>query len=172
MRRTRVFLCSMMFLASSGYLINLARAEDKPSVDPEALKRAQYEVKKLDHLYKTAAIGITKTYVAQQFDTPAATVAKVLFEEMKKGGFHNARILDVTGKPKDKENVAKTEFEKAAVKAIKDGKPYVEEIGEVDGKPVLRAATVLPAVLKSCASCHGVKEGDMLGTLVYEVPIR
>ena len=41
------------------------------------------------------------------------------------------------------------------------------------GKPVLRAATIVPAVMKQCTTCHeGKKEGDLLGALVYEVPIR
>ena len=66
----------------------------------------------------------------------------------------------------------KSTAEGISVKAMKDGKPYLEEVGEKDGKPVLRAATVVPALMKSCASCHGVKEGTVLGTIVYEVPIK
>jgi hypothetical protein len=37
---------------------------------------------------------------------------------------------------------------------------------------VLRAATVVPAVMKECAACHKTKMGDLLGTIVYEIPIR
>ena len=58
------------------------------------------------------------------------------------------------------------------MEAIKGGKQYFEEVGEKDGKPVLRAATLLPAVMKQCVVCHGGKEGRVLGTIVYEVPIK
>src|SRR3712207_2757337 len=83
-----------------------AKEPEKP--DAAAVERARAEVKKLDDLYKTAVVGITKTYVEQQADTPAATVAKALFEAMHQKGYHNARLIDATGKPKNKENVAKT----------------------------------------------------------------
>ena len=153
-----------------------AGAADKPgdakAPDKAAVERARQEVKKLDDLYKTAVVGITKTYVTQQFDTPAAKIAADVFMAMKAKGYHNARLVDATGKPKNDENVAKTGFEKKAVQAMKDGKTYLEEVGEADGRPVLRAATVVPAVMKACAGCHGKKEGDLLGTLVYEIPIR
>src|SRR5688572_6550472 len=118
--------------------------------DPAAVERARQEVKKLDDLYKTAVVGITKTYVEQQADTPAATVAKALFEAMHQKGYHHARLIDATGKPKNKENVAKTDFEKKAVEDIKGGQTYVEEVGEKDGKPVFRAGTVVPAVMAQC----------------------
>ena len=147
-------------------------AKEPARPDPAAVERAREEVKKLDDLYKTAVVGITKTYVEQQADTPAAAVAKALFEAMHQKGYHHARLIDATGKPKNKENVAKSEFEKKAVEAIKAGKTYVEEVGEKDGKPVFRAGTVVPAVMSQCAVCHGGKEGRVLGAIVYEVPIK
>ena len=49
---------------------------------------------------------------------------------------------------------------------------YIEEVGVKDGLPVLRAATVVPAVLKQCAICHGGKEGRVLGAIIYELPIK
>jgi hypothetical protein len=140
--------------------------------DPAAVERAREEVKKLDDLYKSAVVGITKTYVEQQADTPAATVAKALFEAMHQKGHHHARLIDATGKPKNKKNVAESEFEKKAVAAMQDGKTYVEEVGEKDGKPIFRAGTVVPSVLSQCAVCHGGKEGRLLGVLVYEVAIK
>jgi len=91
---------------------------------------------------------------------------------MRAKGYHNARLVDVTGKPKNDDNAAKTEFEKKAVNEIKSGKPRYEEIAEVDGKPVLRTATLVPAVNKVCASCHRAKVGDKLGTIVYEIFIK
>src|SRR5436853_4283567 len=149
-----------------------SRAEDKKAPDPAGVERARETVKMLDDLYKTAVVGITNVYVEQQSDTPAAAVAKQVFEAMHKKGWHHARLVDATGKPKNKANVAATDFEKKAVEQLKAGKTYVEELGEKDGKPVLRAATIVPSVLKQCAVCHGGKEGRLLGTIVYEVPVK
>jgi hypothetical protein len=174
--KTRSVALVLACLAGAGVLLTLpaepAGAQEKVKPDPAAIERAREEVKKLDDLYKTAVVGITKTYVEQQADTPAATVAKALFEAMHQKGHHHARLLDATGKPKNKKNVAETDFEKKAVEAMKDGKTYVEEVGEKDGKPVFRAGTVVPAVLSQCAVCHGGKEGRLLGVLVYEVPVK
>lgn len=147
-------------------------AADKKEPDKAAVERTREQVQMLDDLYKTAVVGITQLYVNQQADKPAALAAKAVFDAMKKKGWHNARLVDASGNPKNDENVAKTDFEKKAVKAMKDGKKTFEEIGEADGKPVLRTATVVPAVLKSCAKCHSVEEGDLLGTIVYELPIK
>jgi len=158
----------MVVLAAVGS----APAQDKKAVDPAALARTRDQVQMLDDLYKNAVVSITNAYVSQQADTPAAAVAKDVFAAMHKKGYHAARLIDATGRPKNKENVAKTDFEKKAVKEIADGKPSIEEVGEVAGKPVLRVATVVPSVLKQCAICHGGKEGRVLGAIVYEVPIK
>jgi len=147
-------------------------AGDKTKVDPAALERTRESVKMIDDLYKNAVVAITKTYVEQQADTPAAAVAKDVFAAMHKNGWHLARLVDATGKPRRKENVAKTDFEKRGVEQVKAGKAYFEEVGEKDGKPVLRVATVVPAVLPQCVTCHGGKEGRVLGAIVYEVPIK
>jgi hypothetical protein len=150
-------------------------AEEKKEAgkpDAAAVERARAEVKKLDDLYKTAVVGITQTYVEKQSDVPAAAVAKALFDAMHKKGYHTARLVDASGKPKSRKNVAETDFEKKVVADIKGGKTYTEEIGERDGKPVFRAGTIVPAVMKQCSVCHSVKEGELLGVLVYEVPIK
>lgn len=141
-------------------------------LDKAAVERTREQTQMLDDLYKTAVVGMTEVYGSKQAAKPAAVVAGMVFEAMKKKGWHNARLVDASGDPKNEDNVAKTDFEKKAVKAIKDGKKTFEELGEADGKPVLRTATVVPAVLKSCARCHGVEEGDLLGTIVYELPIK
>jgi hypothetical protein len=148
------------------------RAADPKGPDKAAVDRTREQVKMLDDLYKTAVVKITKVYVGQQGEVPAAVAASEVFKAMKEKGWHNARLVDASGKPKNEDNVAKTAFEKKAVAAMKDGKTYLEEVAEVDGKPVFRAATVVPAVLKECASCHRVKEGALLGTIVYELPIK
>jgi len=156
-----------------------AAAQDKKTADkasapdPAALDRARLQVKMLDDLYKTAVVKITQVYVGQQGEVPAALAAAEIFHAMKEKGWHNARLVDASGKPKRKANVAETDFEKKAVDAMKSGKTYYEEVGsDKNGRPVLRAATVVPAVMKECAVCHKVKEGDLLGTIVYEVPIK
>lgn len=153
-------------------VVGSASGQDKKAVDPAALARTRDQVRMLDDLYKNAVVSITNAYVSQQADTPAAAVAKDVFAAMHKKGYHAARLIDATGKPKNKENVAKSAFEKKAVEEIAAGKPSVEEVAEVDGKPVLRVATVVPSVLKQCAICHGGKEGRVLGAIVYEVPIK
>jgi len=147
-------------------------AADAKQPDPAAVERTREQVKMLDDLYKTAVVAITATYVDQQANTPAAAVAKKVFEAMHQKGYHHARLIDATGKPKNKSNVAVSDFEKRAVEAIRGGKPYVDEVAERDGKPILRAATIVPAVMKECTICHGVKEGMLLGVITYEVPIK
>src|SRR5262245_51501515 len=160
-------------LAAVGLVcLGLAQAGEKQNLDPAGVERARESVKMLDDLYKTAVVVVTSKYVEQQSDTPAAEVAKEVFGAMHKKGWHHARLVDATGKPKNKQNVAKTDFEKKAVSAMRGGQSYIEEVGEKDGKPVLRAATLVPAVMKQCAVCHGGKEGRVLGTIVYEVPIK
>lgn len=150
----------------------LATGADRKGPDKASLERARQSVKMLDDLYKTAVVSITNKYVEDQANTPAAAVAKEVFEAMHQKGWHHARLVDATGKPKNKENLPKTAFEKKAVEEIKGGKTYYEEVGEQDGKPVLRAGTIVPAVLKQCAICHGGKEGRLLGVITYEVPIK
>jgi len=147
-------------------------AQAKTEPDAKALERTRDMVKMLDDLYKTSVVAITNHYVEKQADVPAATIAKEVFEAMHKKSWHTARLVDATGKPKNKDNVPMTDFEKRAVAEIKDGKTYFEEIGNVEGKPVLRAATIVPAVMKQCTICHGGKEGRLLGAIVYEVPIK
>ena len=163
---------AVLWSGSGGPGVEAAEKAPKTGPDKEAVERTREQVKMLDDLYKTAIVGMTKTYVQQQLDTPAAIVAAEVFDAMKKKGHHAARLVDASGKPKSKTNLPDTDFEKKAVKAIKGGKAYYDEVGEKDGKPVLRAATVVPAVMKTCATCHGVKEGTLLGAVVYEVPIK
>jgi len=164
-----IAVCVGIFLMRG---IESAPAGDKKGPDKAALERTRDTVKMLDDLYKTAVVSITNSYVEGQASVPAAMVAKDVFDAMHKKGYHHARLIDATGKPKNKANVAKTEFEKKAVTQMKAGKGYYEEVGQVDGKDVLRVATVVPVVLKQCAVCHGKKEGDLLGAIIYEIAIK
>jgi hypothetical protein len=150
----------------------MGQGQDKKGPDDASVERARATVKMLDDLYKTAVVTITNKYVEMQADTPAAAVAKEVFQAMHKKGWHLARLVDASGRPKNKDNVAKTEFEKKAVEQMKAGKAYYEEIGIQDGKAVFRAATIVPAVMPQCITCHGRRENNLLGTIVYEIPIK
>jgi hypothetical protein len=169
----RGVLFRVMALAVAVVLLGIGgvQAEDK-GPDKAALERTREKVKMLDDAYKFAVVSITKNYVEQQSDAPAATVAKEVFAAMHKKGWHFSRLIDATGKPRKKENLPRTDFEKKAAAAMKEGKGYYEEVGEKDGKPILRAATVVPAVMKQCAVCHGGKEGRVLGAITYELLIK
>lgn len=148
-----------------------ARAEG-PQADP-AVERARREVRMLDTLYKNAVVQITKHYVDGVKDVSAGTAAKLLFAAMKEGGWHEVRLLDASGKPLVEENVAKDDFEKAAVKALAAGKPSPEEIVTKDGKRYLRVATPIPVVMEKCTMCHDNYSGNkgVIGALSYTMPI-
>jgi hypothetical protein len=140
---------------------------DGPEADP-ALKRTRAQVKMLDELYKNAVVSITNKYDGP----PAIKVAKDIFAAMEKSGWHKARLVDDSGSPQNEANLPHTDFEKRAAVAIRAGKPYFEEIeGSGPGRK-LYAATVVPAVTKKCAACHGVNEGDLLGFIRYEIPVK
>jgi Protein of unknown function (DUF3365) len=140
---------------------------DGADADP-ALKRTREQVKMLDELYKNAVVSITNKYDGP----PAIKVAKDVFAAMEKSGWHKAKLVDASGSPQNEANLPQTSFEKRAAAAIQSGKPYFEEIGGNGPGRKLFAATVVPAVTKKCAKCHGVSEGDLLGFIRYEIPIK
>ncbi len=147
--------------------------KEKPKVDEAALERTRTTVKMLDDLHKGYVVTITATYVDKQDKAPAAKVTKKVFKHMQDKGWGSGRLIDATGEPNNPGNSPKTDFEKEAVAQLKKGKTYYDEVGTKDGKPVLRAATVVPVVMKECSGCHlGKKEGELLGALVYELPIK
>ncbi len=133
-----------------------------------SLKRTREQVQMLDTLYKNAVVAITDMYTKP----PAIKVAKKVFAAMEKEGWHEARLVDVTGAPLGEDNDPKSEFEKRAAEAIRAGKPYFEQVvGEGKDRRLL-AATVVPAVHERCAVCHGVKQGELLGFIRYDVPVK
>jgi hypothetical protein len=149
------------------------RGADVAAPDPAALERTRETVRMIDDLYKGAIVHITATYVRAQETTPAARVAQKVFKHMESKGWHSARLIDATGEPANRANLPKTDFEKRAVKELKAGKPYYDEVATRDGKPVLRAATVVPVVMQQCLKCHmDLKEGQVMGGIVYELPIK
>jgi hypothetical protein len=175
--RRRLALTGLLGLGAVLVVLGLrpqARTSDKAAApDEAAVERARATVRMLDDVYKGYVVHITDTYVKAQERTPAAKVTKKVFKHMEDKGWHAGRLVDATGHPINPENAPRNDFEKRAVEQMKKGKPYFDEVGVKDGKPVLRAATVVPVVMKQCINCHpGYKEGDLLGTIVYELPIK
>ncbi|HUY91690.1 MAG TPA: DUF3365 domain-containing protein [Pirellulales bacterium] len=188
MRRIAVCTASLLIVAAS-LVAGLWKAEpvsaadkspagkkEKPAAakpDAEAVERARREVKMLDDLYKTTIVFINDTYVEDANDVAAGEIARELFAAMRKKGWHDARLVDATGKPLNDENAPRDEFEKLANKKILGGETYYEEIQEDQGKLYLRAATVVPVVNQKCTICHpGHKVGEVLGTVSYKIPLK
>jgi Protein of unknown function (DUF3365) len=152
-------------------LSSTAFADDAPEI-----QRARKQVLMLDDLYKTAVVLVTENYVKTESDLAAGSAFKLLFEAMKKKGHHEARLVDATGSPYEPANAPKDAFEKEAIAAIKTGKPYFDKVETVNGKQVLRAATIVPVVMKKCVMCHDhyekAKPGEAIGALMYVMPIE
>ncbi len=154
---------ALLGLVISGPLLRA----DGPEADP-ALKRTREQVKMLDELYKNAVVSITNKYDGP----PAIKVAKDVFAAMEKGGWHNAKLVDASGSPQNEANLPQTEFEKRAAVVMRAGRSYYDEVEGNGPKRKLYAATVVPAVTKKCATCHGVSEGDLLGFIRYEISVK
>jgi len=149
-------------------------AADKPK--DAALERTRKHTQELDDLYKTAIVLVTENYVKTESDLAAGTAFKLLFESMRKKGHHDARLIDATGEPYEPANEPADDFEKAAIKALKAGKPSYEQEIQKDGKRYLRMATIVPVVSKKCIMCHPAyekaKPGEAIGAIGYIVPIE
>jgi hypothetical protein len=122
----------------------------------------------LDDLLKVAVVDITNRYDGP----PAAKVAKAMFAAAQEKEYFKAKLLDATGAPQNEANVPRDDFEIRAAKAMTEGKTYLEEIVGKGETRRLRVATAVPAVVQKCAKCHGVKQGDLLGFLSYDLPVR
>jgi hypothetical protein len=146
------------------------------SVDPDALARTRKQVKVLDGIYKNAIVLVTTHFVTEKSDMPAGTAFKKLFDVARENDWHSVRLIDATGDPYDADNVAKSEFEKSAVKQLVAGKDYVDKTIFRDGKPILQAATIIPVVMDKCVMCHDnyadVPKGKAIGALTYEIAIE
>ena len=135
--------------------------------------QAREIVQMLDDLYKTFIVLITEEYVNDPSVLPAATLSKRVFEAMSKKGWHKARLLDATGTPFNPDNNPKDEFERDAIKAMVSGKSYFERVEKIEGKDHLRAATIVPVVIKGCTICHQDKKvGDLLGAISYSITLE
>jgi hypothetical protein len=144
------------------------RASGAPPAEDHALQRTRDQVKMLDDLFKVAVVDITNRYDGP----PAIKVAKAIFAAAQKKEYFNAKLLDATGAPQNEANVPQDDFEKRAAKAMTEGKTYLEEVVGKGATRRLRVATVVPAVVQKCAKCHGVNQGDLLGFLSYDLPVR
>lgn len=151
---------------------DLAPVKSDPAKSDPAVERTRRQVKMLDDLYKTTIVYVTNTYVDSDKDVAAGVIFRDVFAAMREKGWHDARLLDATGEPTNDENLPKSSFEKAAIKKILAGESYLDEVISEDGKPYLRAATVVPVVNAKCIACHpGHKVGDVLGAVSYKLPI-
>jgi len=153
-----------------------AQGADAPKVDEAALARTRKKVQMIDDMQKTAIVLITQHYVKEDSDLPAGAAFIALFDAMKKKGWYESRLLDATGEPYEKKNVAKDDFEKKAIAELKAGKPYYDEVISKEGKPYLRAATIIPVVLQKCTMCHEnykkAKPGEAIGAIGYTIAIE
>jgi len=153
------------------------RGQDAAKKDDDPrLERTRKQVRILDDVYKTAIVLITENYVDEASDLAAGAAFQKLFQAMREKGHHDVRLLDATGEPYDPDNAPRDDFEKAAIKALKEGKAYYEKVVERDGKRYLRAATPIPVVLKKCTLCHPAyekaKAGEPIGALGYTLEIE
>lgn len=133
-----------------------------------SLPQARQTVSMLNDLYVNAVVLTHGTYVKDKGITPAATVARKVFEAMDKKGWPKTRWLSTTGRPFNPDHNPKDQFEKDAVVALKKGQARFERVE--NGQ--LRVATLVPLVDKSCQMCHTKdKVGDPIGGLSYTVAL-
>ncbi len=123
---------------------------------------------------KTAVIGITETYVRQQSDTRrTATRGVPPFRRDEQAGHHYVRLVDVRSASRRATRTWRRRVREAGGTAMKDGKA-VPRTGRRrrTASRSSGAATVVPALRKPCASCHGVKRRHRARHDRYEVPIE
>ena len=148
-----------------------------PADSAAAVERSREMVRMLDDLYKTNIVLITENFVEDENSYPAGSAAIELFAAMKQKGWHDIRLLDVTGKPVNEDNVAQDRFEREAILQLKKpGASYYEQIETQDGQRMLRAATPVPVVMQKCILCHDhyaeAKAGEPIGIISYSLPIK
>jgi hypothetical protein len=171
----------MPIVVAGSYLAILPAAAQKPGADDKpdaaAIERARKTGRILAEVYKNAVVLITDKYVNKEGDFAAGSAVVLLFKNVSKSGNQNVRLLDVTGDPYEPENVAKDAFEKEAVKKIKGGASFYDEVVKKDnGKYELRAMTNVPVVMDKCILCHAhyadaKKKGENIGAISYRIPI-
>lgn len=153
----------------------LVNGQEKKS-DDAAVARTRKQVLMLDDLYKTAIVLVTQHYVDEASDLAAGSAFQKLFQAMRDKGHHDVRLLDATGQPYNEKNLPRDGFEKAAIAALKAGKPSYEEVVTTDGQRYLKMATPIPVVMTKCTLCHPAYEkapaGQAIGALGYTIKIE
>ena len=168
---------SLLLIAMSlSFIASTSAPSSAQDADAAALARTRKQVQILDGIYKNAIVLVTTHFVSEKDDMPAGTAFKKLFEVAKENDWHHVRLVDATGDPYDTDNVAKSDFEKAAIKQLREGKPYVDQVVKRDGKSILQAATAIPVVMDKCVMCHenyaNLPAGQAIGALTYEITIE
>jgi hypothetical protein len=166
-----VALAAVILLAGRSPVTAEGRTADKAAVE-----RARKTVRMLDDVYKTTVVLITDKYVHDKKDFPAGSAAIKLFGDISKKGWHEVRLIDATGEPYRRSNVAKDDFDMEGLKQLKAGKDFYDLVIHKEGKPYLRAITPVPVVMDKCIMCHAhyknVKKGEAIGALTYTIPIE
>jgi hypothetical protein len=175
----RLTLLSLYGVLAAVAAVTVAPAAPSPgrsNADPAAVERGRKTVRMLDDVYKSAIVLITDKYVNSKQDYPAGRAAIKWFAAVSKKGSHEVRLIDATGEPYGKANVARDDFDREAVRQLKAGKDYYERVVRKGGKPYLRAVTPVPVVMGKCTMCHDnykqVKKGAPVGALTYTVPLE
>jgi hypothetical protein len=177
MRRLAFVGCCALVVAAVVFLGRSTLAGDSPkSPDQAALNRTRKQVKMLDDIYKSVVVTITSKYVKKEEDYPAGRAIIHLFKAINDKGWHEVRLLDVSGQPSNPMNVARDTFEKNGVQAMKGGKQYYEQLEEANGKSYLRAMTFVPVVMDRCILCHAnykdAKKGEAIGAISYRLEVE
>jgi hypothetical protein len=150
-------------------------AKTSGKADEAALARTRRTVRMLDDIYKQTVILITDKYVHDEEDFAAGSAAVALFDHVTKQGWHDVRLIDVTGQPYEEKNVARDDFEREGVKRLKSGESYFDQVVQGEDGPRLRAITPVPVVLQKCVMCHDhyrdAKPGEPIGAISYSLLI-
>lgn len=163
--RLKCSLSALLLAAVAG----AAGANEDPAV-----ARTIDQVKMLDALYKTAVVLITEHYVENPSSISAATASKLLFAEMKKNGFHEARLIGFTDQLiNPEENRPTGNFEETAKEKLLSGDEYYTRVIKEGDKRYLYMATGVPVVMEKCVMCHANFKGKTgpIGALAYKVPV-
>lgn len=175
MHRTFKVMGCALLMAAISVPLSMQAEEPKKKAD-KPLERTRETVRMLDDIYKSAVVLITTHYVNDEGDLAAGSAAIALFDAVKQKGWHEVRLLDATGDPIEATNSPQDAFEKAAVKKLKQGESWHEEVIEKDGTRYLRAATPVPVVLEKCTMCHEhykqYDKGEPIGALSYTIRVR
>ncbi len=184
MNRSFALTGSMLFLAGLAVLAfaveppaETKKASDSAKPAEAAVERSRKTVRMLDDIFKQTVVLITDKYVNDTDDFAAGSAAVLLFKNISKAGHQQVRLLDASGQPYEKANVAKDAFEKEGIKRMKAGETFYEEVVKKDGKYELRAMTPVPVVLDKCVMCHAhyaeaKKKGEVVGAISYIIPIE